>query len=163
VKTAALLALVATAAIVSGCGGKDAPPAAGAPAGDASISAPAMAQPSSGPVTKAGASKIDGADFILEDQPPLEQKVDLAKLPTDEQKAIYFELRRLLDEASERVMLSDVDVDKLSGEEAYRLMDNVQNKAKYEFAAARGMTVDQLEQLDVTAMRSGWEKNYLRQ
>ena len=82
-KTAALLALVATAAIVSGCGGKDAPPAAGAPAGDASISAPAMAQPSSGPVTKAGASKIDGADFILEDQPPLEQKVDMAKLPTD--------------------------------------------------------------------------------
>ena len=144
------------ATVMLGCGGDSTP-------AEVKATTPSTTETVSAPVTTAGASKIDGADFILEEQPPLDQKVDLAGLPESEQKAIYFELRRVLDDAAQRVMLSDVDVDKLSGEEAYRLMDNVQNKAKYEFAAANGVTIDQLDQLDVDAMRSGWHKEYLRQ
>lgn len=144
------------ATILLGCGGGETHTPTSAPTPDTS-----PAQPATGTVTNAGAAKIDGADFVLEEQPPLEQRVDLAGLPEGEKKAIYFELRRMMDETAQRVMLSGVDVDKLSGEEAVRLMDNVQNKAKYEFAAAKGVTVAQLDQLDVDAMRSGWHKDYL--
>ena len=158
VKRQTCLVVGAMATILLGCGGSDTPTQTRAQTPDT-----LPAQPATGAVTQAGASKIDGADFVLEEQPPLEQKVDLAGLPESEQKAVYFELRRLMDEASQRVMLSGVDVDKLSGEEAVRLMDNVQNKAKYEFAAAKGVTMAQLDQLDVDAMRSGWHKDYLAQ
>lgn len=97
------------------------------------------------------ATPIDGADFILEEQPPLEKKVELSALPQDKQKAIYREMKTAMEETSKTVLRSG-----LSADEAFVVMERVQNKAKYQLGLKYGLTIEQLDQLNVYGMRFGW-------
>lgn len=127
------------AGTAAACGSREAP-------------APSAAEPATAPeATPSAQVRIDGADFILEEQPPLEQTAELDALPEDQQKAIYLELKAAMEETSNRVLMSG-----MSADEAYVVMDRVQNKAKYELGKKHGLTIEQLDQLNVYGLRFGW-------
>jgi len=114
--------------------------------------APAAAEPATAPQPAPSTEvRIEGADFVLEEQPPLEKTVELDALPEEQQKAIYLELKAAMEETSNRVLMSGKSAD-----EAYEVMDRVQNKAKYELGKKHGLTIEQLDQLNVYGLRFGW-------
>ena len=136
------LFIVGVILTVNACGGDETSgPVGGAPDGAASESAP----------IPRGSTAVGAFNFSLADQPALEQTQELDSLSEGEQKAIYFELKSLIQAAARDVYAAD-----LSTDEAVAALQRVEDKSYYATAKEHGLTVAQLHKINVPAQRFKW-------
>jgi hypothetical protein len=91
--------------------------------------------------------------FSLADQPSLEKTKELDDLSEDQQKAIYLEYKKAMEEAADRVYSSN-----LSSDQMFEAINNMDDKVKYEIAKKHGLTIAQIDQLNVFGLRFKWEE-----